>query len=527
MQIKFFIAAILLIMCNHIHAQSSDKLQGTKVAGQLSYGIPNFEDPERVNKIKLTMQTVDRLMEQYAKTHHLPGMSYGILVDGVLIHKGSLGYADIAKKTKVSSSTMFRMASMSKSFATMAILRLRDESKLQLDDPAEKYISILKNLQYPTSDSPKITIRDLMTHGAGFPEDNPWGDRQLADTDSDFMKLLGDPLAFSTSPGTSYEYSNLGFALLGKIITVVSGSPYQKYVKDHILTPLGMAVSTYEYADIPPARLAHGYRWLNDEWSEETLLHDTPDGSWGAMGSLISSVDEFSKYLSAHMSAWPASSESDLGPIKRSSMREMHHPWRINGMNAKYKFPNGKVCPSATAYCYGLNWLKDCEGKTYVGHSGGLPGFGSQWRFMPEYGIGIVSFANRTYAPMTYLNLEILDTIVHLAGLKERVLPESDILKHSRIALTEILPTWDISGKEAIFAENFFDDYPMFLLKDEAAEIFKASGKIQSVSKVKPLNHLRGSFTMIGTSKDIEVFFTLSPEHPPKIQELRLRNIEK
>ena len=83
----------------------------------------------------------------------------------------------------------------------------------------------------------------------------------------------------------------------------------------------------------------------------------------------------------------------------------MHHPWRWNGFNPNFKFPDGRICAVTSAYCYGLGWLKDCEGKTYIAHSGGLPGFGSQWRIMPDYGIGIVSFANRTYAPMGFVNL--------------------------------------------------------------------------------------------------------------------------
>ena len=80
---------------------------------------------------------------------------------------------------------MFRIASMTKSFTAMAILKLRDEGKLSLDDPAERYVPELKALKYPTTDSPRITIRHLLSHAEGFPEDNPWGDQQLAATEDD------------------------------------------------------------------------------------------------------------------------------------------------------------------------------------------------------------------------------------------------------------------------------------------------------------------------------------------------------
>ena len=190
---------------------------------------------------------IDKIFKEYADANHLPGVAYGFVVDGKLVHKGNFGYTDIEKKIPVTSSSLFRIASMSKSFTAMAILKLRDEGKLNLDDPAYLYIPELKNLKYPTADAPHITIRHLLTHGAGFPEDNPWGDRQLADTDKELMEFLINKSSFSNPPGIAYEYSNLGFALLGKIITKVSGKRYQDYIKKNIWEPLGMKTTTYEY----------------------------------------------------------------------------------------------------------------------------------------------------------------------------------------------------------------------------------------------------------------------------------------
>ena len=206
------------------------------------------------------------------------------------------------------------------------------------------YLPELKNLKYPTADAPRITIRHLLTHGAGFPEDNPWGDRQLADTDKDLLEFIGKQISFSNPPGLAFEYSNLGFALLGKIITKVSGKRYQDYIKENIWQPLGMKTSEWEYGNVAPDKLAHGYRWLNEKWNEEELLHDTPDGSWGAMGSMISSIEEFGNYMAFHLAAWPPSNATDKGPVKRSSVREMHYPWRWNGFRPEFKYPDGRTC---------------------------------------------------------------------------------------------------------------------------------------------------------------------------------------
>jgi CubicO group peptidase (beta-lactamase class C family) len=415
---------------------------------------------------------------------------------------------------------------MTKSFTAMAILKLRDEGKLGLDDPAENYVAELKNIRYPTADAPRISIRHLLTHGAGFPEDNPWGDRQLADTDKDLVDFINQQIIFSNSPGVAYEYSNLGFALLGKIITAVSGRRYQDYIRENIWQPLGMNNSEWEYSRIDPKLLAHGYRWLNEKWNDEPLLPDTPDGSWGAMGSMITSIDEFAEYMKLHLSAWPASNYADKGPLKRSSIREMHHPWRINSFNTDFKYSDGRTCPSATSYCYGLNWLKDCEGRVFVGHSGGLPGFGSQWRILPDYGIGVVAFANRTYAPITGINLRVLDTLIKLAGLETRKLPASTILDKRKAELMKVLPDWEKAEASGIFAENFFPDNPIDSLRKQAQNLFSKAGRIVSVKELKAQNQLRGTFLIDGENTDIEIYFTLSPENPPLIQEYRMKEVK-
>ncbi len=486
-----------------------------------------FADPDRLAKIKKAFPVIDSLYRKVAVDNHFPGMSYGIVVDGQLVHTGNYGYTNLEKKIPVTSASLFRIASMSKSFTAMAILKLRDDGKLNLDAPAHQYIPELKKLRYPTADSPPVTIRDLLTHGAGFPEDNPWGDRQLADTDRELMDFLNKQITFSNPPGITYEYSNLGFALLGKIITNVSGMRYQDYVRNNIWKPLNMPATEYEYGNVAPELLAHGYRWLNDKWNEEALLHDTPDGSWGAMGSMISSVNEFANYMAFHLSAWPPNNAAETGPVKRSSVREMHHPWRFNGFNPFYKFPDGRTCAMVSAYAYGLGWTMDCEGRQYLAHSGGLPGFGSQWRIMPDYGIGVVAFANRTYAGFGNVNLQVLDTLIRIAELKPRELPPSAILEQRKNELIKILPDWTNAEKSGLFAENFFPDYPIDSLRKYTREAFEKAGRITRIQEMKPENQLRGRFIMEGEKGNVQIYFTLSPENPPLIQAYDVRFIAR
>jgi CubicO group peptidase (beta-lactamase class C family) len=485
---------------------------------QQTYQPPRFKDSaSRVEKIKATQAVVDKMFKEHAERNHFPGFVWGVVVDGKLLYSGSTGFTNVAKKIPANSNSDFRIASMTKSFTTLAIVKLRDEGKINLDDPASKYIPEMKKIKYLTSDAGAITVRQLMNHTAGFPEDNPWGDRQLADSDKELLDLVSNDVSFSNVPGLTYEYSNLGFALLGRIVTNVSGKPYQQYIHETIFKPLGMNNTYWEYKKVPAEKLAHGYRWQNNSWLEENLLSD---GSYGAMGGLITTIEDFAKYMALHMNAWPPRSEKENPILKRSSLREMQTSGVFSGLNTRFRYPNGRICAVTSSYAYGLGLTRDCGGKIWIGHSGGLPGFGSNWRFYPDYGIGVVCFANLTYAPTGSINLAVIDTIMKLADLKPRTLPVSQVLQQRKEQLLKLLPEWNNATSSGIFAENFFPDTPLDSLKKLSASLFKNAGNITKVTELLPENQLRGSFVMEGEKSDIVIFFTLTPEKVPLIQQL-------
>ncbi len=232
---------------------------------------------------------------------------------------------------------------------------------------------------------------------------------------------------------------------------------------------------------MPAAQLAHGYRWIDNNWREEALLHD---GIYGAMGGMITSIESFSKYVALHQAAWPVRNDMETGPVKRSSIREMHQPWRFATLNANYKYPSGRACPTTAAYAYGLRWTRDCEGRETVGHSGGLPGFGSNWSILPEYGLGVIFFANATYANTGVANIIVMDTLIKLAQLKPRQLPASAILTQRRDELVKLLPRFFRGGRAVRFLlKTSFADYATATLKNEANEIFAKAGKINKVGE--------------------------------------------
>ncbi len=158
---------------------------------------------------------------------------------------------------------------MTKSFTAAAVLALRDDGALALDDPAQEYVPELAGLPPATADSPAVSIRQLLTMTAGFPTDDPWGDRQQGTPLAEFAEFLAGGISFAWAPGTRFEYSNLGYAILGRVITAVSGREYPDFVTDRLLRPLGLSRTGYEAAEFSTAELARGYRHGEAGWSEQ------------------------------------------------------------------------------------------------------------------------------------------------------------------------------------------------------------------------------------------------------------------
>ncbi|HEY1214166.1 MAG TPA: serine hydrolase, partial [Bryobacteraceae bacterium] len=438
------LATVSRIIYDHVVGGSAKVIDGGRV-------VRGGRGPD----LSAAIPTVNKLYRAFAERNHYPGMVYGIVAGGELVYSNAVGWTDVAKKIPAGAASDFRIASMTKSFTTVAVLQLRDAGKLRLDDPASMYVPELKGQRGPASDAPEITIRNLLTHSAGFPEDNPWGDRQLEATDEQLMALVRQGISFSNSPGMYYEYSNLGFTLLGHIVSKLSGMSYEQYITDHVLKPLGMSHTYWDYTAVPADKLAHGYRWLNGQWVEQPMLHD---GAYGAMGGLITTMEDFSRYTAWQLAAWPSRSGGDESVLKRSSRREMQQPWMFNNLNSSFSYNGVEACPVVSMYAYGLRWTRDCKGQTMVGHTGGLPGFGSNWMVLPDYGVGVICFANLTYASTAAINSKVLDTLVTLAHLRPREVPVSAILSQRRTELAALLPGWNGAKESGICAVNFWQD---------------------------------------------------------------------
>ncbi|MEJ7812956.1 MAG: serine hydrolase domain-containing protein [Gemmatimonadaceae bacterium] len=513
------VAAVGSLGDGALPAQSSARPRAAAPAHAVRMEPARFTDPERVAKLSSAFGDIDRAFRDFATREHIPGAAWGIVIDGRLAHVGVTGYREVASRSPVDTNTVFRIASMTKSFTAMAILKLRDEGKLSLDDPAERYVPELQRLAYPTSDAPRITIRHLLSHAEGFPEDNPWGDQQLAVTDAEMSRMMRGGIPFSNAPGIAYEYSNYGFAILGRVVTRASGVPYREYIAANILRPLGMTSTTLSPSAVAPARLAQGYRWEDETWKLEPQL---PDGAFGSMGGMLTSVRDLGVYVASFLAAWPPRDGADAGPVRRASLREMQQVARPRPASAG-RTAAGAAQLSAGGYGFGLGISGNCSFAHIVAHSGGLPGFGSLMRWLPEYGVGIIAFGNRTYSGWGGPADEALAMLAKTGALEPRVPQPSSALAAGRESVSRLVLRWDDALADSVAAVNLFLDRSRDRRRAEIARLLEQAGPCRQGDGFEVVeNALRGQWLMPCERGALRVTITLAPTMPPAVQYLEV-----
>jgi hypothetical protein len=336
-------------------------------------------------------------------------------------------------------------------------------------------------------------------------------------------EMMRAGIPFSTAPGTAFEYSNYGFAILGRIVANVSGMPYAEYVRERILLPLGMTVTTLEAASVPPERLAHGYRRQDGAWLEEPQL---PDGAFGAMGGMLTSIGDLGRWVAFLLDAFPPRDGEDGGPLRRASRREMQQVARYRGATAS-RDTAGTPALSAGGYGFGLGVAQTCDFAALVSHGGGLPGFGSTMRWLPEYGVGIVALGNLTYTSWGAVAEQAFAALAATGGLRPREPQPAPVLLTRRDEVSRLVVEWSDALADHLAAMNLYRDEPkdrrraaMTKLREEAG------GGCRNEGPFVVENALRGSWRMRCARGDLAVTITLAPTEPATVQFLEVTPIK-
>jgi len=385
-------------------------LAGAGLAGSALAGSgPAGANLPRADLAGVDLTVVDQLARAFAERDGQPGLAYGVVAGGALVHSGGLGERWLGGPSP-DAGTVFRIASMTKSFTAATVALLRDEGALRLDDLAQDYVTELNGLRLPSADSPRPTLRHLLTMTAGFPTDDPWGDRQQGLAAAEFSRLLEGGVRLGWAPGTRFEYSNLGYAILGKVIEAVTGTGYADAVRSRILRPLGLTRTGYEVGEFDPAEVARGYQRDGGGWRE--LVPDG-NGAFAPMGGIFSTVADLARWVSGFADAFPPrDGEAGGHPLSRATRRDMQLPQVAIVARSAGSYPDA----STASYGFGLFVEDDPVYGAIVQHSGGYPGYGSQMRWHVATGTGVIVLANGTYAAAGPLAGRILAELLRQLG---------------------------------------------------------------------------------------------------------------
>jgi CubicO group peptidase (beta-lactamase class C family) len=490
----------------------------------------------------MDFEAVDALAGNYPGQ---PGLAYGVVDGGVLVHSGGFGERSVGGPPP-DADTVFRIASMTKSFTATAVLALRDDGALALDEPAEEYVPELRGWPPVTADAPRVAIRHLLTMTAGFPTDDPWGDRQQGTPLAEFAEFLAGGVSFAWAPGTRFEYSNLGYAILGRVITAVSGMPYPDFVRDRVLRPLGLTRTGYEASEFAADQLAKGYRRAEDGWSELT-----PDGcgAFAPMGGIFSCVSDLARWVAGFAGAFPPGEEGAGGqhPLRRASRREMQLPQVAINWGTPQRFPGG-VAGGPASYGFGLFVEEDPDFGRIVQHSGGYPGFGSNMRWHPATGTGVIALGNSTYAAMSPLAARLLDTLLRQRRTRPSAAPAAAGSQTAgsqtaeprpwaeahggpwpetlaaRDEVSRLLRSWDQETADRLFSENVAQDAPFPERRRSIAVVRERIGDFRDDTERAPEfdtpAHCR--WWLRGERGVVQAQIQLTPELPPRPMSLTL-----
>jgi CubicO group peptidase (beta-lactamase class C family) len=510
---------------------TDDRSAAVKMDDALAPPPPAFEDPARRDTLGSAFGEVDRIFSDFRERDHVPGVAYGVVIDGELAHHGGAGVRDVASGSPADLDSVFRIASMTKSLTAMCVLILRDEGRLSLDDPVRAHVPELSGLPYPTRDSEPITVRQLLSMASGLVTDDPWADRHLDAGDAEFSRWMEGGVAFTMPPGVAFEYSNFGYGVLGRVVSNVAGEPARVFADERVLRPLGMSSTTWDADRIPEDRVARGYRREDDAWVPETPL---ADGVLGAMGGLATSVRDYAKYVALHLSAWPPRDDPDDGPLRRASLREMQQSWR-DGPTFMSDAGSGTDDDQAPVprrwvsdgYGFGLtSGAQEGLGRI-VAHSGGLPGFGTHVRWLPDHGVGVMAFGNLTYVRSWNAVARALDALAATGALQPRVQKPAPALASALDLAMSLYERWDDDALAAAVADNVFLDLSLERRRSACAEVREACGAAVRAEPPRLSGALRGTWRVTCERGAVDVSVALSPAVPPRIQTIDFERVDE
>ena len=317
--------------------------------------------------------------------HHLPGAAAGVVCGEQLAWSAGYGFADVATGRRPDADTVFRVASISKTFTATAVMQLRDEGRLRLDDPLVRFIPEFASVQCRKGAVEDVTLRRLLIHRSGLVTEGPfdyWHSMTFP-TMAQILAALPRTEVVIEPDAPAAKYGNLAYALLGEVVARVSGRPYADYVRQEILEPLGMISSGFALADDMRRRKATGYDEHPFDDEPPPVRHTETEGIAAAAG-LYTTVQGLARWI-AFQFREDGGGRSGAQVLAGRTLAEMHHPQRID---ATWTMGN----------CLGWGATRTRE-RIDIGHGGSIHGFITQISFNVPRRLGVIVLTNQGRHP--------------------------------------------------------------------------------------------------------------------------------
>jgi CubicO group peptidase (beta-lactamase class C family) len=334
------------------------------------------------------------------------GLALGVVRPDGLEQFHAHGVADVTTRQPVTADTVFRVASITKTFTAVAVMQLWEQGRLDLDSPASEYLRAYAIVP-GQAEWPPATLRHLLTHTAGIGEEVPrtaalrrdFGESVPADQPVPTLaEHYGGELRLDTEPGTRFRYTDHGPATLGQVVEDVSGMPFAQYLRKHVFAPLGMFDTDLERSDRFLPRLATGYT-LGSRGAGAV-----PDRAWVTAGasSAYSTPRDMARYVAALLGGGTNEHGTVLGP---STVAAMFAPG--------YR-PDPRLPGTGLAFC-----RANAGEHPTVDHQGNRPGFDSPITLAPEDGVGVIAFSTGTRLGSLWMPSEAGRMLATLLGAPE------------------------------------------------------------------------------------------------------------
>lgn len=449
----------------------------------------------------MTSHILENYFHPFIKEHQPPALVAGLISNGKLSEIYS--FAD-DNNILAAENWVFRIASMTKCFVAAATLLLRDKNKLSLSDKVINYLPQLKNDQHLAN----VSIQQLLTMQSGLPTDDPWADRYLGCSEEMFDQILKKQFIYAAEAGDEYHYSNFGYMILGRILTQAAGKSILTFIEEQLLIPLGMSSTGWQTKS---QYKKMGYCYRNGSLVAETdfqvkSVSSTFAGLWSNITDLaiwVSFILDPDHQMSPALEKILSSSsrrelQSSIVPAPSNDPRVLTEEKAFYGFGLK-QFVQGKFCS--------------------FGHSGGLPGYGSHFRWSREKNFGIIACANLTYCPVWNPCRELMYNWQESKNTNERKL--NPLVSQRSKQLFELISRWNEETITTLFSHNFFDDFPKIDLQNRFQEI---SNQYQNLNTSHLFVTERGLGAKLIVEETPLLIFTLAPTEEGKIQEIKFLN---